>query len=168
MSLGGWLFFFLLNISILPQLPTVLWWSEMLNTALEETVHDHLILLASQAIIGQVSNSHGQVLGWRQVGHGGEGSYLPFGSGKLGLDFLLSSQHSTVSSDITWCSFLISKIKIIMTLCAGLWGYIVLLLITHTNTVYMCNIIYWNIFKEHQHKLFKKQHSFISIILHQM
>ena len=81
---SGWLVFFilLLNLSILPPLPTILWWSETLNTALEEIMPDLLILLASQAIINQASSSHGQALGWGLVGHGREGSYLAFSSGK--------------------------------------------------------------------------------------
>lgn len=111
---SGWLVFFfslLLNLSILPPLPTIFWWSETLNTTLEEIMPDLLILLASQAIISQASNSHGQALGWGLVGHGREGSYLAFSSGKLRLDFRLSSQRLSVSSDINWGGFLISKIK---------------------------------------------------------
>lgn len=104
-------FFLLLNLSILPPLARILWWSEMLSTALEEIMPDHLILLASRAIINQASNSYGQALCWGLVGHGREGSHLAFSSGKLKLDFRLSSQHLSVSSDINWGSFLISKIK---------------------------------------------------------
>lgn len=110
---SGWLafFFLLLNLSILPPLPRILCWSETLSTALEEIMPDPLILLTSQAIINQASNSHGQALGWGLVGHGKEGSHLAFSSGKLWLDFRLSSQHLSVSSDINWGGFLISKIK---------------------------------------------------------